>query len=121
MIELFYKIVKEKNGDSIKHGDFTKIQSSVFSKNGIIDITLTMNVKLICARVKRGYLKANHAHNQVTRMLHVEALLFQIVLWKQDVGQLFTPKRGLNLTNSFIDQKLIQEVVKEFQCSKIKD
>ena len=51
-------------------------------------------------------------------MLQIEPIILQICQWKQDAGQPITPTEGLELANSLIDGKPIQNKLKKFQKQK---
>lgn len=47
----------------------------------------------------------------------IEPVLLQFAIWKQEAGQPITPNEGVQLENSLIDGKPLQDELKAWQVS----
>jgi len=118
---LFYMISKKKqNGGSLKRGSFKKIHQSVIQKLGIMDVSFKVNITSIQSRVYRNSLTVNKSQNQYIPTQDIEKVLLQVSTWKQEAGQPISVSEGLDLANSLIDGKSMQDDLKKFQESKKK-
>jgi len=63
----------------------------------------------------------NRARNQPIPTYDIEKVLLQISMWKQEAGQPISVSEGLDLANSLIDGKPMQNDLKIFQESKKKN
>lgn len=87
------------------------IHDSVINDLGLGGKGFSVNVKTTQSRIEHKSLRVNSAHNQYSPMVRVEPVILQIVKWKQEARQPITSTEGLQLANSLVDGKPIQEEV----------
>ena len=120
-MDILYDAERRADHGSLKHGSFKKIHDSVIQKLGINDPNFKVSVKSIRSCVYRNSLTVNKALNQPIPTHDIEKVLLQISMWKQEAGQPISVSEGLDLANSLIDGKPMQNDLKIFQASKKKN
>ena len=74
----------------------------------------------IRSHVYRDSLTVNQSRNQPSPVAGIEHVILEVVKWKQEAGQPITTAEGMELSNSLINGKLLQDKLKIFQRSRKK-
>ena len=96
------------------------MHDEVITRLEITDTSFTVPYHTIYRRFSCQSITVNKHSNNESPLAQIEPVILQLVVWKQEAGQPVTPTEGLLIANSLIEDKPIQEKVKDFQASRKK-
>ena len=113
-------ISQQKNANGrLKRNEYKRIHDDVLIRHKLneLDPHYSVSKSSIDSRIRRKSLVVNEYNNQQSPIAEVEPVLLQIVLWKQAACQPITPTEGLELANLLIDNKPLQQKLRDLQIS----
>jgi len=109
---------KQSKKGKLEKNEYKKIHDDTLKDIGLDKMMPTFSVpwKTINTRLLRKRLVITGRNvNKKSPMAAIEPVILQVVLWKQEANQPITPTEGLQLSNSLIEGKPIQEEIKKNQ------